>query len=64
MMLVQPQSSDLFQVSDPPISNVSNPIVEQHSEFDNSSSSEPTQSLESHLSPDSPLFNQQYQRLQ
>ncbi|CAH8645409.1 unnamed protein product [Schistosoma mattheei] len=64
LMLVQPQSSDLFQVSDPPISNVSNPIVEQHSEFDNSSSSEPTQSLESHLSPDSPLFNQQYQRLQ
>ncbi|CAH8654414.1 unnamed protein product [Schistosoma intercalatum] len=61
LMLVQPQSSDLFQVSDSLIPNVSNPIVEQHSEFDNSFSSEPTQSLESHLSPDSPLSDQQHQ---
>ncbi|KAH9592738.1 Transcriptional activator spt7 [Schistosoma haematobium] len=63
LILVQPQSSGLFQVSDSPIPNVSNPIFEQHSEFDNSFSSEPTRSLESHLSPDSPLSDQQHQRL-
>ncbi|VDP64097.1 unnamed protein product [Schistosoma curassoni] len=63
LILIQPQSSDLFQVSDSPIPNVSNPIIEQHSEFDNSFSSEPTRSLESHLSPDSPLSDQQHQRL-
>ncbi|CAH8664182.1 unnamed protein product [Schistosoma guineensis] len=63
LLLVQPPSSDLFQVSDSPIPNVSNPIVEQHSEFENSFSSEPTRSLESHLSPDSPLSDQQHQRL-
>ncbi|CAH8674807.1 unnamed protein product [Schistosoma bovis] len=64
LLFVQPQSFDLFQVSDSPIPNVSNPIVDQHSEFDNSFSSEPTQSLESHLPPDSPLSGQQLQRLQ
>ncbi|RTG80964.1 uncharacterized protein DC041_0001138 [Schistosoma bovis] len=62
-ILVRRQSSDLFQLSDSPIPNVSNTIVEQHSEFDNSFSSEPTRSLESHLSPDSPLSDQQHQRL-
>ncbi|CAH8652557.1 unnamed protein product [Schistosoma intercalatum] len=60
LLLVQPQSSDLFQVSDSPIPNVSNPVVEHHSEFDNSFSCEPTQSLESHLSSDSPLSDQQH----
>ncbi|VDO70792.1 unnamed protein product [Schistosoma margrebowiei] len=64
LMLVQPKSSDLFQVSDSPIPNVSNPIVEQHSEFDNSFSSEPRQSLKSHPSTDSPLSDQKHQRLQ
>uniref|UniRef100_A0A095A138 Uncharacterized protein n=1 Tax=Schistosoma haematobium TaxID=6185 RepID=A0A095A138_SCHHA len=61
------QSTELPQesqnISDSPIPNVSNPIFEQHSEFDNSFSSEPTRSLESHLSPDSPLSDQQHQRL-
>uniref|UniRef100_A0A3Q0KNT6 Transmembrane protein n=1 Tax=Schistosoma mansoni TaxID=6183 RepID=A0A3Q0KNT6_SCHMA len=58
LILVQPQPPGQFQESDSQILNVSKPVVESYSEFDDSQTGEPKQSLEAQLTPDPPLSYQ------
>ncbi|CAH8680256.1 unnamed protein product [Schistosoma rodhaini] len=58
LILVQPQPPGQLQESDSQILNVSKPVVESYSKFDDSQSGVPKQSLEAQLTPDPPLSYQ------